>query len=295
MFLWIFITYGRDYQHTETFTLKFVENERKVDYFTQDSIITVGLRTNGFEYLFRNAIKSPRSIMIDVDKLNIPLSKGKFSLPSSVLKTQILKNLGYRGVDVSLSPSVINLSWNRVYSKKVKILNKCDFKCEKPYGIYSEPELMITDVVIEGAKSQIDKINFISTKPITYKNINRDGIFIVPLDLDLPNGITCRLTNVPIKINTEKYTENVIMLPVNVIRNEDYRNIKVLPKQIKVRYRVAIKDFVKVNDKEFNAFVLCSDEAMTKNHKLKVNLSNVPDYVRIVNVFPQRVEYILFK
>lgn len=294
-FLWLFVTYGRDYQHSISYTLKFTDNEHKVEYFTQDSVITVGVKTNGFEFLAKSSARNKKNIVIDVDKLNINLSKGNAAVPSSQLKTQIMQNLGYRGVDITVSPATINLSWNKLYSKRVKVINTCEFKFERPYGNYSEPELMTQDVVIEGAKSEISKVNSIKTKPIVYNNINKSGIFLVPLDLDLPSGVTCRMKSVPIRIYAEKYTENVAMLPVKVLRYEDYRNIKVLPKQVKVRYRVAVKDFAKVNEKEFNAFVLCSDDAMAKSDKLKVNLSNIPDYVKVVSIYPQKVEYILFK
>ena len=287
-FLWLFITYGRDYQHSTAYTLKFTNNEHNVEYFTQDSIITVGIKTNGFEYLFRSSKHDKKDLIIDVDKINLNLSNGKANLPSSALKSQIMHSLGYRGADITLSPSTVRLKWNKIYSKRVKIVNKCVFKCQKPYDMYS-------DAVIEGTESLLEKIDSVNTKNVTYKNINKSGIFIVPLDLDLPNGATCRMTNVPVKINAEKYTENIAMLPVKAVRYEDGRNIKVLPKQVKVRYRVAVKDFAKINEKEFNAFVVCSDEAMSKSNKLKVNLSNIPDYVKIVNIYPQKVEYILFK
>lgn len=295
LFLWLFITYSKEYQHNATYTLVFLDKEHKVDYFSADSVITVSIKTNGFEYLAKNSARNKKNILIDVDKLNINLSKGKATIPSSQLKNQILNNLGYRGVDITVSPSNINLYWNKVYSKKVKVVNNCEFKFEKPYDMYSQPQLLFKDIVIEGSKQQLDKVDSICTKNLIYKNINKSGIFIVPLDLDLPSGVTCQTKNIPIQIQTEKYTENIATIPIKVIRYEDYRNIKVLPKQVKIRYRVAIKDFTKINEKEFNAFVICSDEAMAKGNKLKINISNVPDYVKIVSVFPQKVEYILFK
>jgi len=295
LFLWIFITYGGNYQHNITCTINFIDSEHKVEYFTPDSVITIGVKANGFEYLFKRSNFDRQTIDIDVDKLNINLSKGKAKIMSSILKNQILEKLDYRGIDISITPPTIDLRWNNVYSKKVKIINRTKFKCKKPYELYTEPEIMMTDIVIEGQKKQIEKINSINTKPITYENIDKSGIFLVPLDLELDNGITYRMNSVPIRIHVEKYTENVAILPVSVVRYENYRNIKLLPKQVKLRYRVAIKDFTKINEKQFNAFVLCSDENMSINDRLKVNISGIPDYVKVVSVYPQKVEYILFK
>lgn len=289
------MTYGRDYQNTTTYTLKFTDNNHNVEYFSSDSVITVGVKTNGFEYLAKALSREKKNIVIDVDQLNINLSKGKAAIPSSLLKSQIIHSLGYRGKDITLSPATINLSWNKLYSKKVKVINNSVFKFRQPYNIYSEPEMMISDVVIEGSKNEIAKIDSLQTKPIVYNNIDRSGIFLVPLDLNLPSGVMCRIKSIPIKIHCEKYTEDIASVNVKVLLNDDYRNIKVLPKQVKVRYRIAIKDYEKVQNKDFNAFVLCSDEVLERSDKLKVNLTNIPDYVKIVSIYPKKVEYILFK
>ena len=296
LFLWLFITYGREYQHSVVYTINFIDNTNKVEYHTQDSIITIGITTNGFAFLARNLNNDKKHITINVEKLNINLSKGKATIPSSRFKDQITKILDIRGQDISITPANINLTWRKLYSKKVNIVNTCSFKFKKTYNNYFPPELLIKQAVIEGNANDISKINQINTKPIVFENIFGSGVFLAPLDLaTLPKGVNCHLKSVPIKLTTERYTENTIELPVKVIRYEDYRNIKVLPKKVKVRYSFAIKDYKKVNQREFNAFVICSDEAMQKRSKLKVTIGNVPDYVRIVNVYPEKVEYILFK
>ncbi|MBO6117578.1 MAG: hypothetical protein J6P44_03445 [Bacteroidales bacterium] len=296
MFLWLFITYGRDYQHSISYSVTFTDSNNRAEYHTSDSVITVGVKTNGFEYLVKGRTRHKKHIVVDIDKLNINLSKGKVTIPTSRLKPQIMQILGIRGTDISLSPSNIELTWNKLYSKRIKIVNKCTFKFEKPYDAYYPADILIDEAIIEGNEKDIAKIQSVSTQQLVYNNINKTSVFLVPLDLSqLPDGVTCRLKNVPIKITAEKYTENVVSLPVKVVRYEDYRNIKVLPKEVKLRYRIAVKDYAKVNDKNFNAFVLCSDQAMSKSKKLKVNITNVPEYVRITDIYPQKVEYILFK
>lgn len=295
-FLWLFITYGKDYEYSIFCPVSFIDGENRVEYFTQDSVLTLTVKTNGFNFLVKSAAVKKQHLTLVVDKLNIDLAKGRASVNTSRFKSQILSNLGFHGVEVNLLPSTINLSWNKLYSKRVKVVNNCEFNFQRPYKEYYPAELLTKEVVIEGPKADIINIDSICTQSIVYNNINKNTVFLVPLQLiDLPKSITCRLKSVPIRISTEKYTEDIAFLDVKPVRFEDYKSIKILPKQVKVRYLVAIKDYKKVNAKDINAYVLCSEDNLKENSKLKVYLTNVPKYIRIVSIVPEDVEYILFK
>lgn len=294
--LWLFITYGKEYEHSVSYPISFMDNDNKVEYYTQDSIITLTIKTNGFNFLAKNTFSKKKHLTIDVDKLNIDLSKGKVSIASSRIKSQIINHLGFRGMDVTLSPQTIDLTWNKMYSKSVKIVSKCKFSFEKPFDAYLDPELLVDEVIIEGSKKDITPIDTIFTEQINYNNINHSGVFLTPLDTkNLPKGITCRMKSVPIAVRCEKYTENIVSLDIKPVRFEDYKSIEFIPKQVKLRYKVAIKDYKKVNSKDINAYVLCSEENLNETSKLKVYLSNVPKYIQVINLYPEKVEYILFK
>ena len=51
----------------------------------------------------------------------------------------------------------------------------------------------------------------------------------------------------------------------------------------------------KVNVKDFNAYVVSSNLSISDGNKLKVNLNNIPDFINIVSVIPEKVEYILYE
>ena len=295
-FLWLFITYGREYEHNISYPITFIDGNNQVEYHTQDSIITIGVKSNGFEFIAKILKKKERHIVVDINKLNIDLSKGKITVPVSRIKPQIMQSLGYRGVDISIYPPNINLTWQKLYSKKVRVVNKCIFKYNKPFEQYKDPVLPVDYVVIEGLKEELNKIDTVYTQNITFNNIDKNITLFVPLDFsNMAKGVVCHTKSIPVKIYAEAYTEEVISVPVKAIRYEDYRNIKIFPKQIKLRYRVAVKDYTKINPKDINAFVLCSDDMINNGGKLKVNLGNIPEYMKVVRFYPEKVEYMMFK
>ncbi len=295
--LWVSITYSKEYIYSETFPISFVDNSNKTNFYTKDSVITVEVRTSGFEYLANQLFVShKKKVVLDIDDINLDLSKGKSRIPTSRLKPMITEEIGTVSNNTKISPENINLVWNKVYSKKVPVVCRAVFSFQKPYDAYSKPEMLIKEAVVEGNKEDLDKLDTLYTQKISYKNINRTVVLNIPVDVSsLKSTLVCKTTVIPTRIVAEKYTENVVSIPVDVVRYEDYKNIKILPQQVKLRYRVAMKDYNKANTKDFKAYVICSNEVLEKNEKLKVYLSNIPEYIRIVNIVPEKVEYILFK
>jgi hypothetical protein len=296
--LWVSITYSRNYEHSIVYPVEFVDknNEAKI-YTTMDSNITVTIKANGFEFLLNNGYKKyNKKIVLDINKLNINSNKGYAHIPSVILKNSIIKAIGYKGVEVGVSPDTINVSWEKVFMKKVPVVSLCKFSFKKPYQSYYPSEILTKEVYIEGSKSDLKKIDTIYTEKLTFKDIDRNVLLFVPIDVSkISKNVSVPIGNVPIRVRAERYTENVASIPINVIRYENYKNIKILPKEVKIRYRVALKDYKKVNIQDFNAYVLCSDEAIQKESKLKVFISNVPSFVKVVNIVPEKVEYVLFK
>lgn len=295
--LWVSITYSKEYVYNESFPISFVDSSNKVKFFTKDSVITLEIRTNGFTYIANRLYSSnKKKIIIDVNELNLDLSKGKVSISANRLKPLIIRELGYEVFTTKLNFENIVLNWKNVYSKRVPIVNRAKFRFVKPFNQYSKEELLTKYALIEGDRKDLAKIDTLYTKPITFENINKDVVLYVPVEVsNLSNRLVCKTTTIPIKIDVEKYTENLISVPVSVVGYDNYRNIKLLPQEVKLRYRVAMKDYKKVYTKDFKAYVVCSEREIEKNSKLKIFLSSVPGYVDVVNIIPDRVDYILFK
>jgi hypothetical protein len=296
--LWLSITYSKTYEHIIVYPIAFVDNNHKATmYSVSDSTISVNVKANGFEFLLnRGYSKHNKKIIFDINKLLINSTRSYIKIPTSMLKGKIINAIGYKNVNIAVSPDTITIAWIKTFSKKVPLINKTNFHFKKPYQAYSPIELMNKYIIIEGSKKDLDRIDTIFTENVSFNNINRNCIMFVPLDLtNISKNVNIPMKQVLVRIRAEKYTENIVKLPINVIRYESYKNIKVLPKEVRIRYRVAIKDYKKINTADFNAYVVCSNENLAKKNRLKVFIGNVPSLVNIVSVMPDKVEYILFK
>jgi hypothetical protein len=69
--------------------------------------------------------------------------------------------------------------------------------------------------------------------------------------------------------------------------------IRLFPSSVKVRYKVAMEDFKKVNPDDISAYVITNLDKNKK--KLRVILKNVPEFVKVLSIDPPKLDYIIQK
>lgn len=84
-------------------------------------------------------------------------------------------------------------------------------------------------------------------------------------------------------------------IPVKVINNREYYDVKIYPKKVKVTFMVALSKYQQIDETYVNAVVDLNEWKMLKHNKLRVTLSRFPDFCRLVNVMPAKVDFIIEK
>lgn len=97
--------------------------------------------------------------------------------------------------------------------------------------------------------------------------------------------------SVTVTIPAERYTESQIKLPLKVASSDTLR-IRTFPQEVTVTYWVAFDDYQRIDKEMFQAVVTYSSD---KSRYLPVELHRVPEFVEIVQVKPEEVEYIFLK
>ncbi len=293
--LWSFITFSDYRQHEFRLPIQF-ENSMKPDdiYNTKDSVVIVKVNATGFYFLFKNGFKTQReTFRFDVSNLSINRAKGEIKLSSEFLNTPIAKALDMEDVKMSIYPDTIHLTWQKKFSKTVPLVNKTKFECKPSYRMQKEPEFFFEEIRIEGEKRILDKIDTLYTKKFTLSNIDKDHISLIPLEIKQQHqDLYFQTTNIPVKIDVEEVTENIVEVPIRIEKKGINENVKVYPSSVSVKYRLPIKDYKKVKPEEFYFYVVC-DQDVQNHKKLTVKYSNIPHNVEILEINPRRLNYII--
>lgn len=293
--LWLFVALGKTYQYNYSIPVSFFSSDNpNQQFYCSDSVIDIHITSSGFDLLTsRLVFRDQKSIDIDVNKLSLNMQSGNAKIPMGFINSQVYSTIGMGKVLIEIMPDTLNLKWNKTYSKQVPLINRVKVQCVQPFSSSEQPKLEKNFLELEGTRVELRKIDTLYTKEMTLKGINRDLFVFVPVEFDHSStNLNLPMSIVGMSINVKEYTENVVSIPVSAIVGKNEK-IRLFPSSVKVRYKVAMEDFKKVNPDDISAYVITNLDENKK--KLRVILKNVPEFVKVLSIDPPKLDYIIQK
>lgn len=129
-------------------------------------------------------------------------------------------------------------------SKKVPVIADVELTYEQQFYPIKPLEISPDSVIVTGASSLLEDLDFVRTIPTTLKNINQD--LKLRLGLTTPNLVTVDEPIVALNLDVEEFTEAEIEVNVDVLNKPLGTVLSLTPSTISIRYDVPIKDFKKM-------------------------------------------------
>ena len=99
---------------------------------------------------------------------------------------------------------------------------------------------------------------------------------------------------VKVTIPVEKFTEAEISTDVRIVNNGQNK-VKVFPDAVKVYYKVALKDYEKVEAGMITAVADFSEVNFGEDDKVRIKVSGYPEFIEITRIEPEKSEFIIIK
>ena len=145
---------------------------------SRHTVTSANISIRGHERLLKQVRQGEVTVSLDVGKAKegeaiIPLKKDDVLVPNTATVTNI-------------EPSSVKIVFERTVEKKVAVRPVITGNPERGYHIRSV-EAAPRDIVIEGAKSEIDRVGYLRTEPIDITGLAED--FRQEVELVLPGNI----------------------------------------------------------------------------------------------------------
>lgn len=290
--LWVVRALNRNYKYSLHIPVKF-ENlpANKIIVGDLPEKLDVEIKTSGLKLLF-----------ISSKKFNVPLSIDFFSLKNNY-KSQAysigvnnlnLKTILNFDVDVlKIKPDTLFFSSDKGKTKIVPLKANLSVQCVDGYDVVSKPVLNPSYITISGDSADISKIDTIYTQRLHLKDIHEN--YASPVRLIKPSSnISFNLKNAHLSFEVDKMTEAKIKIPITVTNMSSKQKIKLIPDYVNVTYLVSMRNYDQVSEQVFNAHVDFK-YIQKKDKKIKVQLSSFPSEVKIKNISPAYVSYLIYK
>jgi len=266
------------------------EPQKKAFKALQPDVVDLQVEGTGWQLLFSRLRIKPQSITISLAKLNTR----NYVLFSEQL-FQINKQLESSQKIISVKPDTLYFDFSKRTNKRVpiKLVNSLTFV--KQYGVSSEIQLKPAFVNISGPQEELAKIKAWYTDTLKLTDLQQTTSARIAIKQNSSNNITIYPTSIGVKIPVDEFTEKTVEVPVKILNNKDFYDVKLYPKKVAVTFLVPLSSYEDIDEDFIEATVDLNEWKQLGHAKFTVKITRFPTYCKFVKVIPDKVNFIIEK
>ena len=264
--------------------------QKKAFKALQTDTVDLQVEGTGWQLLFARLRINPQSITISLEKLN----NRNFILFTEQLP-QINKQLETSQKIISVKPDTLYFDFSKRTNKRVPVRLTYDLSFAKQYGLASQIQLKPSYVNISGPQEELKKINEWYTDSLKLSDVQQSVSTRVGVKTNNIVNVSIYPTSVGVKIPVDEFTEKTVEVPLNIINNIDFYNIKLYPKKVKVTFMVALSRYEEVDEDFIIANVDVNEWKLLKHEQLTVKIDRFPEYCKLISITPRKINFIIEK
>lgn len=288
---WLFMALNNKYIYTAKTVLVFKNTPiRRAFYPLQSDTVDLQVEGTGWQLLFSRLRISPPSISVNLSQLNtkdfITFSDQLYNVNRQLESTQKV---------ISVRPDTLYFDFTKRTVKKVPInlVSKLDFISQ--YGISSDIILNPKYVKVAGPAEELSKITIWPTDTLKLNKIQGSTTVRVGLQHSIHKNVSIYPSSVEVKLPVDEFTEKTIEVPLKISNNKNYNSIRLYPKKVKVTFLVALGNYSQVNENFITAMVDVNEWRDLAHKQFTVKITAFPDYCKLININPSKVDFVVEK
>ncbi|WP_113662553.1 YbbR-like domain-containing protein [Pedobacter nanyangensis] len=288
---WLFLALNKKYPYTvQTELLYKDEPQGKAFKALQPDTVDLKVEGTGWQLLFARLRIKPPSITVSLQKLN----SRSYVVFSEQLE-QVNRQLETSQKVISVKPDTLFFDFSRRTNKRVplKLISKLTFAPQ--YGIAKAVKLSPSYVNISGPHEELEKIHVWHTDSLKLNEIKSSVDTRVNVLKNAISNISIYPNNVGVKIPVDEFTEKIIEVPLSILNNKEYYDVKLYPKKVKITLLVALSNYNKADEDLLKAAVDLNEWKVRGHHKLSVTTTKLPEFSKLVSIVPSNVDFIIEK
>jgi YbbR domain-containing protein len=291
IFAWLFTTLSNPYKFTikQVLTFRNAPQKRAFHPLQSDTVNAI-VQGTGWQMLFSKFNEDKKVVSVDLHTLD---SKNYVVL-STQLK-QINANKDVEHEIIAINPDTLFFDFSNRTIKKVPIELVTAINYQKQFAQSDDIVIMPKYVTISGPAEVLNKITSWKTDSIKLNEANEDFNSRINLRGVKEGNLNIVPKSVIVNIPIDEYTEKTIEVPVKLINNHNYYDVKVFPQKVKVTLTTSLNNYPDLNEDDFEAVADLELWRHNGYSVLPVKVTRLPSYSKVVKIEPQNVDFIIKK
>lgn len=290
-FAWLLIAISNKYTFTVKAGIEFINiPEKRAFHSLQSDTVSVQIKMSGWDVLISKLYPDTAKIQVDLSSL----SSRNFIVFSNQIGF-INRQFPSEKQVVAVSPDTLYFDFSKQTQRKVPVRVPTSLQFKKQYDIIGETHTNPSYITITGPLEDVANIEYLETDSITGKNIHTDIRTIASLNKKQRTNITIYPTFTEVLIPVGEVTEKIIEVPIRIENVNRYSSVRVIPTKVVLTTIISLKDYTKFSARDFEAVVDISEWENNNMNSLPVIITKVPDFVKVVKIEPQNVDFFVRK
>jgi YbbR domain-containing protein len=288
---WLFMALNNNYVYTAKTVLVYRNfPQNKAFHPLQSDTVDLQVEGTGWQLLFARLRVNPQSIDISLDKLKnknyILFSEQLYSVNNQLETSQKI---------ISVKPDTLYFDFSKRTVKRVPVELVSNLQFATQYGISGTVSITPAYVTVSGPTEDLKNIKEWKTDTLKLVNMQNTTVTRLSMRHNTLKNVSTFPSSVEVKIPVEEFTEKTIEVPLRIINNKEYYDVKLYPKKVMITFQVPLSSYQLVNERFMDAVVDLNEWKEQSHETLRVKITRFPDFCRLVKTSPAKVDFIIEK
>jgi YbbR domain-containing protein len=291
VFAWVFTVLSNNYNYTVKEALNFKNTPQKRAFHSlQSDTVDATVSGTGWQMLFSKMNKDVRVVSIDLRTLE---NKSYVVLSSQLNQINNRKEIDQQ--ITGFNPDTLYFDFSNRKAKRVPVYLVSKIKFKRQF--YQSDNITINPayVIVNGPANVIDKLTNWPSDTLKLDSINDTVSTSLNLQPVKEGNMSIYPKSVQVTVPVDEFTEKTLLIPVKLINNHNYDDVKVFPQKVKITFMISLNRYAETDEDFFEATANL-DLWLNGGYKvLPVVISKIPSYCKVVKVEPQNIDFIIKK
>lgn len=254
----------------------------------QSDTVAAKVQGSGWDLIFSKMNMQDNRVSVKLKALE----NRSYVLLSSQLKAINEKRAASQQI-VAFDPDTLYFDFSSRVVKRVPIVLQYDIKFKRQFIIADDIYLNPNYVTVSGPAEALAKIKYWRTDSLKATDVQDPLDETVRLHPVAESNISIFPKNVRVHIPVSEFTEKTISVPVKLINNKNYYNVKIFPQKVKVTFTVALNKYAQTDEHDLEVVADLSLWQDQGYNRLPVKVTAIPPFCKLVRVDPQNIDFIV--
>jgi YbbR domain-containing protein len=287
---WFFATLSGTYSFKVKQTLLFKNvPQRRAFRALQPDTVEATMQGTGWQMIFSKINKEEQPITVDLHTLE----HNNF-IALNQQTNQINKTRDATHKIISFDPDTLYFDFTNRVVRKIKVEPVLNIKFQPQFAVSGKITVKPAYVTMNGPGNVIEKIGTWKTDTLKLTKISDNISATLAIQGPKEGNLSIYPKTVQVHIPVEEYTEKTLKIPVKLVNNPHYYNIKIFPQYVQVEFTTPLSRYVELDENFFEATVDFNLWEQGYN-VLPVTVTRLPAYCKIISIQPRNIDFLVKK